>query len=68
MSLTGARGCILPLLVEPYSYTHVLYPRLFYSITKLHNKACVVCEYDVVAFSLLNNVIQFIFRVGKDVP
>ena len=27
MSLAGARGCILPLLVEPCSSTHVLYPR-----------------------------------------
>ena len=65
MSLAGTRGCILPLLVEPCSYTHVLYPwfLLFcipgfcYSVTKLHNKACVVCESDVVAFSLSNNVI-----------
>ena len=60
MSLTGARGCILPLLVEPCSCTHVLYPRFCYSVTKLHNKACVACEFDVVAFSLSNHVIQFI--------
>ena len=31
-----------------------------YSVTKLHNKACVVCESDVVAFSLSNHVIRFI--------
>ena len=60
MSLAGAKGCIFPFLVEPCSYTNVMYPRFFYSITKFHNKACVVCESDVVSFSLLNHAIQFI--------
>ena len=60
MSLTGAKGCILPLLVEPCSSIHVMYPQFCYFVTKLHNKACVVCESDIVAFSLLNHVIQFI--------
>ena len=31
-----------------------------YSVTKLHNKACAVCESGVVAFSLSNHVIRFI--------
>ena len=56
MSLVGARG----LLIELCSFTHVLYPRFLLFVTKLHNKACVVCESDIVAFSLSNHVIRFI--------
>ena len=56
MSLAESRGCIFSLLVKPCSSTNVF----CYYVTKLHNKACVVCEFDVVAFSLLNHLIQFI--------
>ena len=60
MSLAGARGCIFPLLVE-----HVPSPMLCildfcYFVTEFHNKACVVCESDVVTFSLSNHAIKFI--------
>ena len=56
MSLAGARGCVFPLLIE-----HMFYiPSFCYLVNKLPNKACVVCEFDVVSFSLLNHVIQII--------
>ena len=57
MSLTGARGCIFPLLVEPCSFSNVMYPRLWLFCNRVHNKAYVVCEYDVVALSLSNHAI-----------
>ena len=60
MSLAGARvvffHCSLSLVPTPM----FCIPGFCYSVTKLYNKACVVCESDVVAFSLSNHVIQFI--------
>ena len=60
MSLARARvvffHCLLSLVPIPMSCI----PSFCYSVTKLHNKACVVCESNVVAFSLSNHVIQFI--------
>ena len=60
MSLVGAKGvfchCSLSLVPPPMFYI----PGFCYSVTNLHNKACVVCEFDVVAFSLSNHVIQFL--------
>ena len=56
MSLAGARGCFLPLLIE-----HMFcIPSFCYLVNKLPNKSCVVCESDVVSLSLLNHVIQII--------
>ena len=56
MSLVGARGRVLPLLIE-----HMFcIPSFCYLVNKLPNKECVVCKFDVFSFSLLNHVIQII--------
>ena len=56
MSLAGARGYVLPLLFEPM----FCIPSFCYFVTKLPNKERVVCEFDIISFSLSNHVIRFI--------
>ena len=60
MSLAGARGCISHCSLSLVPTPMFCIPDFCYYVTKLHNKACVVCESDVVAFSLSNHVIKFI--------
>ena len=50
-------GCVFLLLVEPSSFSDVMYPRLWLFYNQVHNKEFVVCESDVVAFSLSNHAI-----------
>ena len=53
MSMAGGRGCVFPFLVEPM----FCIPNFCYFVTKLPNKECVVCKYDIVSSSLLNHII-----------
>ena len=57
MSLMGAKGCIFHCLLSLVPTPMFCIPGFCYFVTKLYNKVCVVCEYDVVAFSLSNRII-----------